>query len=336
MAIDRISNLSDDIISTKILPLMETKEAVQTCVLSRAWRVLWNDINILSFDRYSYSFKPKKSDAFRNFIYHVLCNRQPSEVRCLKFYCRGFESYPSDIINSVFNYATSHKIREIETDVVIFPKSLLESQTLETLKVAYGRYSKLENPLGFKFLKTLQLSEVSLWKGSDFFSNCKNLEDLELTNCRVCNLKTNPKTFCIKAPSLVNLTVKNLEHRDGIFTKSLERLHVSSPTLKYFEIDGLQPYLPDVLDVYECEALEEVKFNMCNPLVSQGNSDPEWKIEYIDLMKWIAESFPHAKCLTISLDFHWGKFILHRVGLTGEVTLKEIYKECNFKNSLWS
>ncbi|KAL5865508.1 hypothetical protein ACOSQ3_003022 [Xanthoceras sorbifolium] len=322
------SSEGDGVISAEILSLLDAKEAVRTCVLSQAWRVLWNNINILSFDLYS--FRPEKSDAFENFIYHVLKHRQPSEVRRLRFYYRGFVSDSSAIISNVFDYATSHKVTEVETDVTCFPKSLLESQTLKILKVACGGYSTLENPLDFKFLTTLQVSEVSMSKCSDFFSNCKNLKNLELTNCNVGNLKTNSNTFCIKAPSLVNLIIKNLKHRDGKFIKSLETLQISSPRLKYFELNGLLPYLPNVLNMCECKALEEVKFNMRDPLVSRGNCDPEWKIEYIDYMKWIAERFPHVKCLTMSIDFYWGNFILWRDGLTEEVKLEEIYKECNF------
>ncbi|KAL5865504.1 hypothetical protein ACOSQ3_003018 [Xanthoceras sorbifolium] len=286
MAIDRISDLPDGVVYTEILSLLDAKEVVQTCVLSRAWRELRNDINILSFKRHS--FIPEKNDAFRNFIYHVLSHRQPSKVSM------------SATINSVFCYATSHKVMEVETDVRSFPKNLMESQTLKTLKVSCRGYFTLENPLGFKFLTTSQISEVSMSKCSDFFSNCKNLEmlgksnmwayidvkmcndiltyspfkDLELTNCNVCNLKINSNTFSIKAPSLVNLIIKNLKHKDGKFIKSLETLHVSSPRLKYFEFNGLLIYLPKVLNMCECKALEEVKFNMRDPLVSLQEIGP--------------------------------------------------------------
>ncbi|KAK0597405.1 hypothetical protein LWI29_024962 [Acer saccharum] len=54
MAIDQLSSLPNPVIY-HILSLMDTKYAVQTCVLSKNWRNHWANIHNLNFDHSSFS-----------------------------------------------------------------------------------------------------------------------------------------------------------------------------------------------------------------------------------------------------------------------------------------
>ncbi|KAI9175064.1 hypothetical protein LWI28_026826 [Acer negundo] len=89
--------------------------------------------------------------------------------------------------------------------------------------------------------------------------------------------------------------------------------------------------MPYAFNMRECDALEEVKFNVFSLLVSQEIS--EWKTKYVDDMKWNAGGFAYVKYLFISIEFFPGKFLLSRDGLNQEVKLEEIYKGCKFTDS---
>lgn len=47
--IDRISNLPDHVLCL-ILSFLETQQCVRTCILSKRWRFLWVNVDIIAFD----------------------------------------------------------------------------------------------------------------------------------------------------------------------------------------------------------------------------------------------------------------------------------------------
>lgn len=47
--IDRISNLPDHVLCL-ILIFLETQQSVRTCILSKRWRFLWVNVDIIAFD----------------------------------------------------------------------------------------------------------------------------------------------------------------------------------------------------------------------------------------------------------------------------------------------
>lgn len=316
-----IGGLSDDVIYAEIFPLMDTKEVVQTCILSKAWRNFWKKIDILSFDP-SYSLY-KNRIIFHNFVCHVLKHRNQSNLRRVKFFARGDDL--SALSQTVFDYAALHNATEIETDIFQFPQNLIASKTLKTLKIRPGAYATTTDPLSFTHLTTLHLIHVKI-KGTrcdDLVSNCQNLENLHIVKCEIDKMG-----LVIKSPKLTNLTIKDVvKDRDlvnGRWTNidRLKKLQILCKNLKKLKIEWRQHYRPKNIDMFECRRVDEVelKMSMHISLVS----DQFWKTCYINYMKFTADNcFARVDNLTFALEFSGGKFILSRSGLSGEIQFEE-------------
>ncbi|KAJ4759951.1 hypothetical protein LUZ62_070326 [Rhynchospora pubera] len=73
--IDRLSSLPDDIL-IHILSFLRTREAVQTCILSKRWRNTWASVPVLNFHVSDYN--ENESWKFDQFVNGVLENRGPA------------------------------------------------------------------------------------------------------------------------------------------------------------------------------------------------------------------------------------------------------------------
>ncbi|KAK2647529.1 hypothetical protein Ddye_015018 [Dipteronia dyeriana] len=80
---DIISKLPDDIL-IHILSLLETKDAVKTCILSTRWRNLWT----LS---YNLSFNVFETKDFVNFVDNVLSCCQSKDIQNFRLDCSDIE-----------------------------------------------------------------------------------------------------------------------------------------------------------------------------------------------------------------------------------------------------
>ncbi|KAF7842719.1 F-box/LRR-repeat protein 25-like [Senna tora] len=99
---DRISILPDEVLHL-ILSYLETKLAVQTCVLSKRWRYLWTGISTLDFDESSFS----DDSSFEEFLNHVLLHRDHSKAICqFKMSYGNIEDV--DITKSVIDFFVKH------------------------------------------------------------------------------------------------------------------------------------------------------------------------------------------------------------------------------------
>ncbi|KAI9178362.1 hypothetical protein LWI28_025639 [Acer negundo] len=109
--VDRLTDLPDPVIH-HILSLMDTKYAVQTCVLSGKWRYHWRGIHSLHFD-FPCRVDPQKF--FGRFVMHVMNHRRPSNLRRLTFYFLDARKTPP-YMKRIFQYAISNGVQELETD----------------------------------------------------------------------------------------------------------------------------------------------------------------------------------------------------------------------------
>ncbi|KAK0595334.1 hypothetical protein LWI29_005659 [Acer saccharum] len=215
MAIDRLSSLPNPVIY-HILSLTDTKYAVQTCVLSKNWRNHWTNIHNLNFDHSSFS----RWVGFRDFVFNVLRRCKLINLGKLKFICG--KSIRVKLVRTVFQYAISHRLEELETDLIgSFPPSLsdcqaslFECQTLKSLRI----HHTVTDFFKFAALKTLQIS-ASL-PGASIFN--------------------------ISAPRLVSLTISDFRFYGKIM--------ITAPRLKFFNMKESSC----LLSIDKCLDLDEV------------------------------------------------------------------------------
>ncbi|KAK0592714.1 hypothetical protein LWI29_024118 [Acer saccharum] len=286
MEIDRLSSLPDRIIYN-ILSFLETKYAVQTCVLSKKWRYHWTHIHNLNLE-----WRSNKITNFKKFVLHVLNNRKPLNLNRLRFHLKGGKSQP--LVEKISSYALSKSLEELDTNVTTFPKILYECQTLRNLKL--GPYSSdLPDLSSLTLLTTLELTDVRL-PDDDFFSSCLVLENLSIIDCDIFT------TLKISAPRLVKLVISNLTSSQrnkngkiGSTEPNEAEIVIATPRLKFFnwkEADLL------VLSMDDCPTLEKVDIYMTQPFC-----DCCQKLTFVlDIFRMIEGLF-HVKSLRISLNF---------------------------------
>ncbi|XP_022769553.1 putative F-box/FBD/LRR-repeat protein At4g13965 [Durio zibethinus] len=222
---DRLSDLPDSLIH-HILSSLNTKNAVQTCVLSKRWSHLWTCLPSLNFD--SQSFKYLTS--FKKFVLHVLSRREPSNLHSLKFHsCSSDKTF----IGRVICYAVSHSVQEIYMDRTIHPAYRLLSSTS---------------------LRTLHLENCSLF--GDHFSRCLNLENLFIDRCFI---SVEHKVIKISGPRLVAVNISRVTQIGYESETYAYTLVVSSPRLSSFCYQGS---CPSALSMEGCSILDRVNIGL--------------------------------------------------------------------------
>ncbi|GJS56803.1 F-box domain, cyclin-like protein [Tanacetum coccineum] len=199
---DRLSSLPDEIIH-QILSRFDTKFAVQTCVLSSRWKLIWKSIPRLDLLSRQFKDLPK----FAKFVTHVLSHRnRQAEVSTVKLYFHG---------------AANH--RE-------FPPCLFNSPTLKHFALTLPPDSRCvtpKTPWDFPALTTLHLFDTILCsdhrESIDLFSKCVNLENLVIKRFIVM-----ANAFDIITPRLSNLTLTHGKHPRviNVIAPQLENLTV--------------------------------------------------------------------------------------------------------------
>ncbi|KAK0596994.1 hypothetical protein LWI29_020811 [Acer saccharum] len=291
---DRLSNLPETLIY-HILSLLETKDAIQTCVLSKTWRYHWTNIHTLYFDFANFRrYESADTDhrvLFREFVLNVLIRRNPFNLHKLKFYCRG--SIHFSLVRRVFNYANSHGLEHLETDIVTkFP-----ARDLKTLKLGFGHGRDFSpNLFGFATLTNLHICGVKLPAKGDLFSGLLNLGNLSSIDCSVSIVVD----FIISAPCLVNLTISDFGYIGKIMFRD-SKLVISAPKLKLLNLSmEHQLVYPLVLSIHNCPTFDQVDIHIYPTHF--------WRKDYMrrqtlisDVIRML-EVLCHVNSLTISLD----------------------------------
>ncbi|KAK7290582.1 hypothetical protein RIF29_05108 [Crotalaria pallida] len=117
---DRLSDLPDCVL-LRIMELLSTKEAVQTCVLSKRWTDLWKCLPNLSLYSSDFSSLP----FFSKFVASVLsCRDHSTPIHSLDLRCKG-DIHPK-LLNKVMTYAASHDVQQLMINVTLNLKPNLE------------------------------------------------------------------------------------------------------------------------------------------------------------------------------------------------------------------
>ncbi|KAL2514954.1 F-box/LRR-repeat protein [Forsythia ovata] len=279
---DRLSALPDCVLCY-ILSFLDTKYAVQTCVLSKRYKNLWSSLPNLNFDKNSL----KRLSSFTNFVDQVLTLRDNSvKVNDFKFSSRrAINSY---FLGKVVNYAMSHGVQGLNLDIHYdgifdFLESWHSSESLKTLELkSYVYFVQLRNPLSFPKLKILHLERVSFEHLS-----CPSVRDLTLIGCAPYKLDT----WNINAPQLTKLTITS-----GCFELVAFKVVVSAPRLASFCYSGSRPLS---LSMGEQSGLEVISIDIDRYGWWERKKEVEKKVA-LDLVN-LLQLFHNAKSVTLSL-----------------------------------
>ncbi|KAH1138071.1 hypothetical protein GYH30_027898 [Glycine max] len=160
---DRLSELPDCIL-LYIMKFMNTKYAVQTCILSKRWKNLWKRLIVLTF--YPWDFRRVVN--FKQFVSKVLSCRNGS-ISLLNLCILAHSKTISKLLNRIMKYVVLHDL-----------------PALKDLFMAKVTFTRRDNSYVKPFstcnlLNTLSLSEFSLHNDANvlFISN-SNLFSLKL------------------------------------------------------------------------------------------------------------------------------------------------------------
>ncbi|CAI0441637.1 unnamed protein product [Linum tenue] len=115
---DRLSALPDRAL-VHILSFVDSKDAVQTCVLSRRWRCVWKQVPVLNFNRDTF----EEFSGFETHVDRLLSLRYPREVHKLSYMDgdggASWEDEPQrmGLFVRVMRYACSHNVQHLVIDL---------------------------------------------------------------------------------------------------------------------------------------------------------------------------------------------------------------------------
>ncbi|MED6185825.1 hypothetical protein PIB30_060792 [Stylosanthes scabra] len=238
---DVISTLPDEILC-QILSLLPTRTSMATSLLSRRWRYLWRNVQVLDLnDDFCYTHERSDEDAeeyFLTFLKEVV--PRFDRVRKFRLSCQASEYVYEDLFDWI-DYAIG-RVRELhfsmKTDGEIYTMhpSYMRSTWLMSLVLEGNIHILLEDldpgrNLFFPSLKNLKL-DITYVNLERFLSGCPNLEFLWATfeNFTTDESDFHPEAIRMPRP----LKILTLEERCSQVT--LEHLEIDTPSLEYLHL----------------------------------------------------------------------------------------------------
>ncbi|GFP89764.1 putative F-box/LRR-repeat protein at3g42770 [Phtheirospermum japonicum] len=313
---DRISKLPDDILH-QILSSVNTKQAVQTSVLSSRWRRLCYSMPNLSFDfellllqsrkgtpTWS-SHNPEYMSRFTRFVTQFLSRRDNTSTIDRFRLASKDRSTDSIFVGKCIDYAIHHGARHLDIDVnchptpplKYFPNSLFASEALQALKLKQYTNSIVVPKQPFVImpnLKTLHLDSFEFRDDindpyrfpTEPFSGFPSLEELTIRDCEVSGL-------IIRSSRLRALEI-SFSH--PLYSRQAKIERILAPVLSSFRYEG---YVSLVCPEMDLPSLEDVYFDVYAVLASPYTDDIKKKMP-INLVRML-QQLGNAKLVTLTL-----------------------------------
>jgi hypothetical protein len=264
---DRFSNLPDSVI-IHTLSFLNTKLAVQTCILSKRWKHLWKRLPNLTL--HSEDFETYKKFAI---LVSKILSLRDSSISLQDFDFKHSNDRVEPDIEEIVNYAISHNVRRLglnfNGDIAHIPPTMFFCRTLTHLKLfihngGSGCETLFPKSLDLPALTNLQLGnfEFGVYDNdrAEPFSTFNRLNSLLINNCIVSG---SAKTLCVSNMTLVDFTLYNSKYnfyKIDLCTPSLCKFgFIGTPyhklsgsnvsSLKYVDIDA------DIFSHPECPPL---------------------------------------------------------------------------------
>jgi hypothetical protein len=223
---DRLSDLPESLILL-ILSSLESKHAVQTCVLSQRYKDLWKHLPTVTL--HSSNFQTYK--LFKKF----LSLRDSSiALQSLDFIKDKVGVSGRQILKKSVNYVISHKVQRLGVKhrftghISQIPATVFSCQTLTHLKLNFFNVrgdAPFPKSLNLPALTNLKLEYFAFCPGdndsAEPFSTLNSLDTLLLLHCSV----RDAQILGISSSTLVNLTISDLlSHKIDLYTPNLCKL----------------------------------------------------------------------------------------------------------------
>ncbi|XP_012567365.1 putative F-box protein At1g58310 [Cicer arietinum] len=233
---DRLSDLPDFVL-LHIMKFMNTKQAVQTCVLSKRWKDLWQRLTNLALNSYDFT----SLTHFSKFVSSVLSHRNGS-VSLHDLDLRQKGCIEPGLLDRVMTYAVSHNVENLTIEVNLnFERGfklhpcVFFCRTLTYLKLsiwAIPWMTELPTSLQLPALKSLHLEHVTFAANDNGFaapfSNCHMLNTLVLDRC---NLHRDAKFLTISNSMIscltIGSTIQEVAYKIVLSTPNLNSLTVT-------------------------------------------------------------------------------------------------------------
>ncbi|XP_045804761.1 F-box/LRR-repeat protein At3g26922-like isoform X2 [Trifolium pratense] len=239
---DRISHLSDCLL-LHILSFFNTKQAVQTSILSKRWINLWKILPTIKFSKNDFTY----SSVFREFMSQFLSLRDNSTTTCA---LRLYNSYSLGInlFQKTIKYVVSHNVKHLQLDVLTieyFPSCFFSCLTLTSLNLKAHCFKLFHltqphifpNSLNLPSLTTLSLKYFAFCRGDDGyvepFSAFNMLNTLIVRSCVVLD----GQNLRISSAKLGSLTIRLYPYKN--FPGSTFGIELyNAPSLHTFAFTG--------------------------------------------------------------------------------------------------
>jgi len=212
---DRLSDLPDEVLK-HIMEFLPTREAIQTCVLSKRWKNLWKGLTTLTFSFFNGIRK------YNKYVSHVLSNRDDS-TSLHHMSMTVFNSTAPKVLNNAIKYASQHHLQALTLIMDMkfkqtrnsFIPLVINCKSLTFLDIYVDSSSvslTLPASLSLPSLKTLLLSNVSFTPkdGDNYaepFSRCTSLTTLVLGRSMH---SPSTQTLLISNPTISVLNMENI------------------------------------------------------------------------------------------------------------------------------
>ncbi|KAG5041706.1 hypothetical protein GLYMA_05G234400v4 [Glycine max] len=284
---ERLSDLPECIL-LHIMKFMNTRHAVQTCVLSKRWKDLWKRLTSFSMSYYN-----GRIHSYNNFLSRFLFCRDDS-ISLLNLDFIVFRSTArSKLLKNILEHAASHNIQQltITTDFTLtkipnsFVPLIFGCHSLKFLELFMSSGSTLNLPksLLLPSLKSLHLTNVSFAASdngcTEPFSNCKSLNTLVLQH----SIHHDAQVFCISNSNLSTLKLVNI-----VNPTFQPKIVLSTPNLVSVTID-----VSVFLSCYELASTCDL------PFLEEVNIDTGALIDSSVIISWL-QVLSNVKILTLS------------------------------------
>ncbi|XP_027193539.1 F-box/FBD/LRR-repeat protein At4g26340-like isoform X1 [Cicer arietinum] len=247
MNIDRISSLPDSVLC-HILSFLTAKTCVATSLLSRRWRHVWENIQVLEF-REDFHDCYEDDDDFEQFkqfsvlVNGVLTLRRSRDIRKFVLSCRHTheDMFYANSVATWVRVAIGPRLEELELslfssdgEAFVMPYNLFTCTNLVSLSLCGGIHVKLHSStkINLPSLKILQLDIDSVDCIDTLLSGCSTLESLDICFAPKC-LST------IRMPHSLKSLKIGVENND-IGT----HFEIVSPGLEYLSINQITAFGP--------------------------------------------------------------------------------------------